>query len=79
MVMRKALVEALGTFFLVLVIGQPIKGAQTTVYLGQPLRKWLAEYAKKLGVRDSAVVRSLLEKEQATETLDWLLSHPGPN
>lgn len=52
---------------------------QTTVYLYPGTKQWLKSYRKKLGLRESEIIRILLEREQAIRWLQWALRQKDPS
>lgn len=51
---------------------------QVAVYLHRDSKKWLGNYAKRLGMTQSEVARALIEREQEIGWLEWALRAPDP-
>jgi hypothetical protein len=51
---------------------------QITVYLAPELKRWLTRYAKGLHLRESEVVKLLVEQEKSVGWLRWALRQSGP-
>jgi hypothetical protein len=51
---------------------------QMTVYLYADSKKWLKGYSRKCRLKESEIVRILLEREQRIRWLQWALQTPDP-
>ncbi|WP_158231343.1 hypothetical protein [Bradyrhizobium sp. C9] len=51
---------------------------QVAVYLHRDSKKWLASYARNLGLTQTEVARALIEREQEVGWLKWALKTADP-
>ncbi len=51
---------------------------QITVYLSQDAKQWLAEYAAQMNLKESEVVKCLIERERQVKWLQWALQQSDP-
>ena len=52
---------------------------QITAYLNEGTRAWVRNYAEELGLKESEVVRLLIERERKIQWLSWSLQQPDPD
>lgn len=52
---------------------------QMTVYLSSELRKWLKDYAKQIGHKESEIVRLLISRESRIRWLESSLNTEDPS
>ena len=52
---------------------------QITAYLSEETKVWLQRYARGLGLKESEVVRLLIERERRIQWLSWSLDQPDPD
>jgi hypothetical protein len=51
---------------------------QMTVYLHTDSKRWLKGYSRRCRLKESEIVRILLEREQQIKWLQWALQTPDP-
>ena len=52
---------------------------QITAYINEGTRDWVRKYAEELGLKESEVVRLLIERERKIRWLSWSLQQPDPD
>ena len=51
---------------------------QITVYLDEQTKKWLAKYARQTHLKESEVVRFLIQREREVGWLQWAIQQRDP-